>query len=117
MSKTVTVSARIEPNLKKQAETLLIKLGLSASQAITMFYRQVTLRKGLPFDVAIPALTTLRTFEETDSGRNLVVCKDADDMFKKLGRRGSSLKERGHIPTYSKSRKPRKRCLTGQRKS
>jgi DNA-damage-inducible protein J len=50
-----------------------------------MFYRQVTLRKGLPFDVVIPTSTTLRTFEDTDAGRNLVVCKDADDMFKKLG--------------------------------
>ena len=109
MGKTATVRARIEPNLKKQAETLLIKLGLSASQAITMFYRQVTLRKGLPFDVVIPTSTTLRTFEDTDAGKNLIVCKDADDMFKKLCRSGSSLKERGHIPTYSKSRKPPKR--------
>jgi len=84
MGKTAMVRARIEPNLKKQAETLLTKLGLSSSQAITMFYRQVTLRKGLPFDVVIPTATTLKTFEDTDSRRNLVVCKDADDMFKKL---------------------------------
>jgi DNA-damage-inducible protein J len=117
MGKTATVRARIEPHLKREAETLLIKLGLSASQAITLFYRQVTLRKGLPFDVVIPTSTTLRTFEDTDARRNLVVCNDADDMFKKLGRRGSSLKERGRIPTCSKSRKPSRRCLTGQRKS
>lgn len=85
MSKSATVRARIEPDLKNKAERLFHRLGLSATQAITMFYRQATLRKGLPFDVAIPSETTRKTFESTDSGRDLVVCKDADDMFKKLG--------------------------------
>ena len=85
MSKTATVRARIEPSLKGKAERLFHKLGLSASQAITMFYHQATLRKGLPFDVVIPSDTTRKTFEATDLGHDLVVCKDADDMFKKLG--------------------------------
>jgi len=75
----------MEPHLKKQAENLFHKLGLSTTQAITIFYRQVDLRKGLPFDVTIPNKTTQKTFENTDAGRNLVICKDADDMFKKLG--------------------------------
>ena len=85
MNKTTTVRARIEPRLKKEAENLLEKLGLSATQAINLFYRQVTLRKGLPFDVVIPNATTRRTFEGTDAGKDLVVCKDAEDMFRKLG--------------------------------
>ena len=85
MSKTTTVRARIEPRLKKEAEHVLGDLGLSATQAITLFYRQVTLRKGLPFDVVIPNATTRRTLEGTDAGKDLVVCKDADDMFRKLG--------------------------------
>ena len=84
MSKTTTVRARIEPRLKKEAEHVLEDLGLSATQAITLFYRQVTLRKGLPFDVVIPNATTLRTFERTDAGKDLIVCKDADEMFRKL---------------------------------
>jgi DNA-damage-inducible protein J len=85
MSKTATVRARIEPHLKKEAEHLLEDLGLSATEAITLFYRQVTLRKGLPFDVVIPNATTQRAFESTDAGKDLVICKDADDMFRKLG--------------------------------
>ena len=85
MSKTATVRARIEPGLKSQADHLFQELGISASQAITMFYRQSILRKGLPFDVVIPGETTRKTCEATDSGRDLVVCKDADDMFSKLG--------------------------------
>ena len=85
MAKTAMIRARIEPGLKEKAERVFGKLGLTATQAITMFYRQVELRKGLPFDVVIPTATTRRTLEDTDAGRNLVVCKDAADMFKKLG--------------------------------
>ena len=54
MSKSATVRARLEPKLKSRAETVFQRLGLNATQAITIFYRQVELRDGLPFDVAIP---------------------------------------------------------------
>jgi DNA-damage-inducible protein J len=85
MSKDATVRARIQPDLKKRVETMFEKLGLSTTEAITLFYRQVDLRRGLPFDVVIPNKTTRKTLEGTDAGRNLIFCKDADDMFKKLG--------------------------------
>jgi len=85
MKKSSTIRARMEPDLKDKAEHIFRKLGLSTTQALTLFYKQVELRKGLPFEVAIPNETTLRTFEDTDSGRNMVLCKDVDDMFKKLG--------------------------------
>jgi len=85
MSKDATVRARIQADLKKRVEAMFGKLGLSTTEAITLFYRQVDLRKGLPFDVVIPNVTTKKTMEETDAGRNLIVCKDANDMFKKLG--------------------------------
>jgi DNA-damage-inducible protein J len=85
MSKTATVRARIQPQLKHHAENIFRRLGLNATQAITMFYTQVELRAGLPFDIAIPTPTTKRTFKSTDSGRDLVICEDADDMFGKLG--------------------------------
>ena len=85
MSKTAMVRARVEPDLKDHAEHVFRRLGLNATQAITMFYRQVELRDGLPFEVAIPTPTTKRTFEGSEGGRNLVVCDDADDMFRKLG--------------------------------
>ena len=85
MNKTSTVRARIEPDLKDKAEKVFRKLGLTSTQAITLFYKQVELRNGLPFDVVIPNETTLRTLDETDASKNLVICEDADDMFRKLG--------------------------------
>ena len=85
MSKSAMVRARIEPELKDHAEEVFQHLGLSVTQAITMFYKQVEMRNGLPFNVVIPTRVTSKTFAATDSDRDLVVCKDADDMFNKLG--------------------------------
>ncbi|MBU4012624.1 MAG: type II toxin-antitoxin system RelB/DinJ family antitoxin, partial [Proteobacteria bacterium] len=55
------------------------------TEAINLFYRQIKMRKGLPFNVVIPNKTTEKVFKETDIKRNLIRCDGADDMFKKLG--------------------------------
>ena len=49
----------MEPDIKEQAEAILSTLGIPASNAINMFYRQIILRQGLPFDVSIPQLRPL----------------------------------------------------------
>jgi DNA-damage-inducible protein J len=54
MHKTEVVRARIEPEVKHNAEEILKELGLTSSQAIGMFYKQVIFSHGLPFDVKIP---------------------------------------------------------------
>jgi mRNA interferase YafQ len=72
--------------LKADAEAILDELGLTASDAIRLFYRQVTLRKGLPFDVTIPNAATRRALKDADAGRKLLgPFNDADEMFRKLG--------------------------------
>ncbi len=85
MGKTSTIRARIEPDLKGKVEYIFKELGLTTTQAITLFYKQVELKKGLPFDIAIPNETTRKTLSYTDAARDIVICKDADDMFNKLG--------------------------------
>ncbi len=85
MNKTATVRARLEPSLKEKAEKILQNLGLSTTQAITLFYRQIEMNNGLPFDVLIPSALTKKTMVETDSGEGLMLCDDVDDMFEKLG--------------------------------
>ena len=85
MVKIATVRARIEPRLKEDVEELFKKIGLSTTEAINLFYRQVKLRNGLPFNVVIPNKTTEKVFKDTDARRNLIRCEDADDMFDKLG--------------------------------
>ena len=54
MAKTETIRARVEPELKCRAEEVFSELGLSPTEAITLFYTQVTLHRGLPFEVRIP---------------------------------------------------------------
>lgn len=52
-AKTANLYARVEPDIKEQAEAILSALGIPASNAINMFYRQIILQQGLPFDVKI----------------------------------------------------------------
>ena len=54
MAKSANLYARIEPEVKEQAEAILSTLGIPASNAITMFYKQVILQRGLPFEVKLP---------------------------------------------------------------
>lgn len=54
MAKSANLYARIEPNLKENAEAILNVLGISASSAITMFYKQIVMHNGIPFELKIP---------------------------------------------------------------
>ena len=54
MSKTTVIHTRINADLKAGAENILDSIGLSASEAIRLFYRQIELHHGIPFDVKIP---------------------------------------------------------------
>ena len=83
--KTEMIHARIEPQLKKRAEKVFEQLGLTATEAIRMFYRQVELRKGIPFAVQLPNEETAETLRMSDDGEDLHRTKHAKDLFKKLG--------------------------------
>lgn len=84
MSKTATVRARIEPDLKSDVEELLFQMGISTTEAINMFFSQVRLRKGMPFPIEIPNSTTVNTFEKTDRGDEVNSYGDLDEMFEAL---------------------------------
>jgi DNA-damage-inducible protein J len=84
MSKTATVRARIEPGLKADVEKVLDSLGLSTTEAINLFFSQIHLRRGLPFQVEMPNETTRRTFEATDRGEEIHSHKSLEEMFEAL---------------------------------
>jgi DNA-damage-inducible protein J len=79
--KTAAVHSRIQPEIKEQAEGILQRLGLSPTEAIRMFYTQITLRNGLPFDVSIPNDETIKALEDSRSGRNLERFKSTEELF------------------------------------
>jgi DNA-damage-inducible protein J len=78
------IRARIAPGLKAEAERILDQIGLSSSDAIRMFYKQITMRNGLPFEARIPNATTRKALRDAEAGKNLTRYADADDLFRKL---------------------------------
>lgn len=54
MAKTANLYCRIDPEIKEQAENILATLGIPASSAINIFYKQIILQNGLPFELKIP---------------------------------------------------------------
>jgi DNA-damage-inducible protein J len=80
--KTALIHARIEPQIKQEAEGVLKKLGLTPTEAIRIFYRQISLRGGLPFPVEIPNELTSSTLEKSRSGQDLQEFKSLEALFK-----------------------------------
>lgn len=99
MAKTANLYARIEPDIKEQAETILTALGIPASNAITMFYKQIILQGGIPFDVKLPAtpldFSTLskeeidieleKGYREIAEGKAVPAEKAFDDLRQRFG--------------------------------
>ena len=69
MAKTATTHARLTPEIKKEAEDILNKLGISISAAYEMFYRQIIAHKGIPFDLRIPNKYTLQAMHDARNGK------------------------------------------------
>jgi DNA-damage-inducible protein J len=78
--KTAVVHARIEPAVKKTAEMILQRLGLSPTEAIRMFYTQIMLRNGLPFTVDLPNEKTQQALRDSRNGHNLECFESVDDL-------------------------------------
>jgi DNA-damage-inducible protein J len=53
--KDSTVSARVETDVKNEAEDILQKLGVPVSVVINSLYRQIIYRHGIPFSLTVPS--------------------------------------------------------------
>ena len=80
MAKTETIRARVEPELKREAERVFAELGLSASEAFTLFCRQVVMRRGLPFAVEAPNEDTLAAVRRVRAREGLVAYGSFEDF-------------------------------------
>ncbi len=54
INRTANISTRIEPEVKKRAEAVLSEMGITPTEAVRLFYKQIALHKALPFDFKIP---------------------------------------------------------------
>lgn len=85
MAKSAMIRARTEKSLKKDTDRIFKALGISLSEAINLFLRQVKLQKGIPFDIKMPNHITLKAMKDVHTKKNLGSASDLDDLFKKLG--------------------------------
>jgi len=85
MSKTTMITARVDPGLKRETEKVLKNLGLTTSQAITLFFNQINLRQGLPFAIAMPNTETAEAIEQALAGVNLHSAESVEALFEELG--------------------------------
>lgn len=84
MTKTAVISARIDPELKATAERVFQELGLNTTQAITLFFKQVELQHGLPFEVRIPNVATRSALADAQARRDLSEFETVDQLFADL---------------------------------
>lgn len=84
MSRTANVFARVEPEIKEQAEQVLTMLGISMSNAVSMFLRQVVLQHGIPFEMKLPQNAPLACGALTKEQFDAEIGKGMEDI--KAGR-------------------------------
>ena len=89
MAKTANLTVRIDPEIKTQADGILQYLGMTTSEAITIFLRQVVLHKGMPFMIKAPDYNA-ETMEAMREAEKIAKegphrFKNLDEMFEELG--------------------------------
>lgn len=86
MPQSITYQVRMSPELKAQASELFDHLGLNMAEAIRLFLHQAVDTKSIPFPIQYtPNIETIKAIGEVEQKKNLVVCKDTDDLFSQLG--------------------------------
>ncbi len=85
MAKTAYVNARMDKNLKSKAEKILRDVGVKASDALTIFYKQVVIQQGLPFEVCtrshVPNAETRRALAALERGKGKTYTGSTKDIF------------------------------------
>lgn len=82
--KSTTVRARIEPDLKEETEAIFEQLGISTTEAIRLFFKQVKLRQGIPFELRVPNRDTEEAIKDAIERKNLHTFATPDELFEDL---------------------------------
>ena len=85
MNKSSTITIRVDPELKRKTEKTLDDLGLTTTQAVSLFFKQISLNKGLPFAVEIPNEETIQAIEDGLNKRNVKTFADPEAALDYLG--------------------------------
>ena len=84
MSKTAMIRARIEPKLKNDVEYIFKKLGITTTEAISLFYNQIKLKRGIPFEINIPNEITRKAIKDADKKQGVKKFQSVRELLKEL---------------------------------
>lgn len=84
MRSSATIQVRVDEQTKTQAKNVFSLLGMSLSEGVCLFLRQVVMHRGLPFEVKIPNALTTQTLEESEKGIDLHRVSSVDELFEEL---------------------------------
>jgi len=84
MAKKAIIQTRVDSRIKEDALEILNRLNITMSEAISIYLAQITLHKGIPFEVKIPNALTAKTLMDSEKGKNLHKADDIDDLFRRL---------------------------------
>jgi len=80
MNLNASVNVRVSKKVKTNAEKVLSELGLSMSEAVNIYLRQIALRGGIPFDLRLPNRKTVRAMRDVQQKRNLESFPDVESL-------------------------------------
>ena len=80
MPDTEMIDARVEPRLKHEAEAVFSRMGLSVAEAITLFYQQVKLQRGIPLTMRVPNAETREALRQAREGVDLTEYDSLDHL-------------------------------------
>jgi len=83
--KTQTIHARVSPQVKKASEKILKSIGLTMSEAIGLFLKQLANRKEFPLELRVPNAETIRALKASSEGKNLISYSNVEELIKHLG--------------------------------
>ncbi|MDZ7720988.1 MAG: type II toxin-antitoxin system RelB/DinJ family antitoxin [Balneolaceae bacterium] len=83
-TKSTTVRARLEPKLKQETELIFEELGINTTEAIRIFFKQVKLQRGLPFEMKIPNEITEDAILDAKARKDVSSFDSSDELFEDL---------------------------------
>lgn len=83
-NKTETLHVRLSPTIKEESEKILDELGLNMSYAVSMFLKQVIIKKGIPFEIELKNNVEIQKEEELAFAINMTGGKDISPKLKKI---------------------------------
>ena len=84
MNQNACVNVRVAQKVKTDAENVLSKLGLTMSDAVNIYLRQIALKGGIPFDLKLPNRKTVQAMRDVEQKRNLESFPDSESMIREL---------------------------------